>query len=712
MHFYQIIKIISLIINLSFGLFAIIKNPKRMINQTFFLMILSTLVFEFGNLMAFIDTYKSMWLKVTLIGLCLLSANTFLFSLIYGRKNYREHLKLRMPYIVAMYSLSLTSIVLIIINIVIFEFGGEKSNYILFNRAGSVFLSFLFLCSLITLVNLENTYRQIKNFGRRLQYSVILFMGTIAFQLLFYSFAIGLSYINSDILFVTSITFILSNALIFFNIILPGSTSIYINRAIISKSYTMLLVGLYLLIIGTLSKIIQIIGKNLNFFFAFLSVFIILLAFIMVIVSRSLKERFQSFIERNFYKNKYDYRKEWENFSKRIFTIFNTEDLYQEILKTISNSIGSNTAVLFLLNENNREYFVAKSLESDENKNTESLSSDDPFLDWLWRYGTPVKIKKGVCMSKSSHTKPPEVPNIISKSLGQPLSDVNAICVPIITENNLIGFIVLGHMKDGSKLGDYSQEDIDLLETMATQISIAIMNAKRSYELSIARELESFNRFSAILLHDLKSSASMLSLVVQNAVENFNNPEFQKDAFSTINSVVNRIQKLIQKFSSIDSNRNNNIKNLQLMDLNEVVRNAISASGIQKVTRIKLVEEFNPLPKTVFDPEDIENVVINIILNAIESITDEGIITIRTSCDNQGYVQVSVSDTGCGMSQEFIKYNLFRPFQTTKTKGLGIGLYQCKSIIEFYNGFIDVQSQEGIGSTFSVNLPIKELVNG
>jgi signal transduction histidine kinase len=82
-----------------------------------------------------------------------------------------------------------------------------------------------------------------------------------------------------------------------------------------------------------------------------------------------------------------------------------------------------------------------------------------------------------------------------------------------------------------------------------------------------------------------------------------------------------------------------------------------------------------------------------------------GCLTVATALAG-GRVVMTVSDTGCGMSAEFIRKSLFRPFQTTKKKGLGIGMFQSKLIIEAHRGNLQVQSTPGSGSTFRMFLPI------
>jgi signal transduction histidine kinase len=209
-----------------------------------------------------------------------------------------------------------------------------------------------------------------------------------------------------------------------------------------------------------------------------------------------------------------------------------------------------------------------------------------------------------------------------------------------------------------------------------------------------------------MLLHDLKSSASMLSLVMQNAADNFDNPEFQRDALSAMSNVVNRIQRLIRRFSAAPREMEFQ-PNLQLADLNRIANRAIAGSGVGDVAGIKLVQEYGPELKAMLDPENLEKVILNLILNAIEAIDGEGSITVKTGRSSDGYAQISVADTGCGMSQDFIRDRLFQPFQTTKEKGWGIGLYQCAAIVDALHGIIEVQSEQGGGSTFTVKLPIQ-----
>ncbi len=111
------------------------------------------------------------------------------------------------------------------------------------------------------------------------------------------------------------------------------------------------------------------------------------------------------------------------------------------------------------------------------------------------------------------------------------------------------------------------------------------------------------------------------------------------------------------------------------------------------------------MPKLSLDPEQIQKALTNLLLNAKEAIGDGEEIRVTTGRQD-GWVELTVIDNGCGMCQEFMEECLFRPFKTTKNQGLGIGLFQSKMVVEAHKGRIEVESQEGKGSTFRVLLPV------
>jgi signal transduction histidine kinase len=117
-----------------------------------------------------------------------------------------------------------------------------------------------------------------------------------------------------------------------------------------------------------------------------------------------------------------------------------------------------------------------------------------------------------------------------------------------------------------------------------------------------------------------------------------------------------------------------------------------------------VVSNLRPLPKVNLDAAQFQSVVTNLMMNARDAIGGDGQVRVETN-QSHGSVILTVSDNGCGISSEFVQRSLFRPFQTTKKKGIGIGLFQCKMIVEAHHGHIEVESEPGKGTTFRVLLP-------
>jgi signal transduction histidine kinase len=204
-------------------------------------------------------------------------------------------------------------------------------------------------------------------------------------------------------------------------------------------------------------------------------------------------------------------------------------------------------------------------------------------------------------------------------------------------------------------------------------------------------------------VHDLKNTASTLNLMLQNLPVHFDNPDFRQDALRGMAKTCEHINHLISRLSLF---RPDSQFKLVASDLNAVVSDVLSSwSGISGMT---LTKNLRPCPAVLLDPEQFRKVVTNLIINASESLPpSNGQIRVETSQGN-GWAVLEVTDNGCGMTAEFLSQALFRPFQTTKKKGLGIGMFQSKMIIEAHGGRIEVESEAQKGTTFRVLLPIEK----
>ena len=143
---------------------------------------------------------------------------------------------------------------------------------------------------------------------------------------------------------------------------------------------------------------------------------------------------------------------------------------------------------------------------------------------------------------------------------------------------------------------------------------------------------------------------------------------------------------------------------LTQVNWNESVEKAVS--GLKTAKGLTLEMELGEVPPVRADHEKLLSVFTNLVLNASEALDGEGRIRVSTRTA-EGYAVATVSDNGHGMSADFLRRELFRPFRTTKKKGLGIGMFQSRMIVEAHKGRLDVQSVSGVGTTVEVWVPIK-----
>jgi putative PEP-CTERM system histidine kinase len=286
----------------------------------------------------------------------------------------------------------------------------------------------------------------------------------------------------------------------------------------------------------------------------------------------------------------------------------------------------------------------------------------------------------------------------MERSSGKFRSGGSPICVPLVGGEHWLGAIVLADRVRG--IG-YSAEEKDLLKCIGDQVAASLLKLRLTEEIMDRKELEAFQTMSAFLIHDLKNAASTLGLMLENLPAHFDNPAFRQDAFRGIGSAASRINDLINRMNALRHELR--LKPVEL-DLNLFLTEALT--NLNGTLNTKLETKFDQIPKISADQQQLQSVFTNLLLNARDAVGTNGQITVATTRQGE-WVALSVRDNGCGMTEQFIKNSLFRPFRSTKKKGLGIGMFQSKTIVEAHNGKIQVESELGVGTTFLVMLPLK-----
>jgi putative PEP-CTERM system histidine kinase len=275
------------------------------------------------------------------------------------------------------------------------------------------------------------------------------------------------------------------------------------------------------------------------------------------------------------------------------------------------------------------------------------------------------------------------------------------LVVPLLVADGVLGFVVLGRPRVDLKL---DWEILDLLKTAARQTAGYLAQQEATEALLEARKFESFNRMSAFVVHDLKNLVAQLQLMLRNAERHHANPEFQRDMLSTVGHVVARMNNLMLQLRSGERP----VDRPHAVDLCSVLSRVqgIRAAGHGNL-RIDLVDDVYVMGHA----ERLERVIGHLVQNALEAIdlADVARSEVRVRVYRQGNSAViEVADSGVGMSADFIRDRLFKPFSSTKQAGMGIGTYESQQYVQSIGGRIDVESRPGQGTTFLVTLRLAD----
>ena len=275
------------------------------------------------------------------------------------------------------------------------------------------------------------------------------------------------------------------------------------------------------------------------------------------------------------------------------------------------------------------------------------------------------------------------------------------LLVPLLLHEQLIGFALLGEPVAPTPL---DWELRDALKTAAHQVASHLGERRAVEALVQARQFESFNRRSAFVAHDLKNLVSQLSLLLRNAPRHRGNPAFQADMLDTVGHVQDRIQGLLRQLD--DGSRP--LEQASAVPLAEAVDAAVRQRGGRGPQPTVSVDADAQRAMVIAHRDRLERVIGHLVKNAGEAVDGQGSVSVRLCAEGE-LARLEVADTGRGMSERFIREQLFRPFNSTKPDGMGIGSFESREYIRELGGSLEVDSQEGRGTVFRVRLPLATL---
>jgi putative PEP-CTERM system histidine kinase len=461
--------------------------------------------------------------------------------------------------------------------------------------------------------------------------------------------------------------------------------NIFVSRQVVFYSTSMIAVGLYLLLMSAGGYALVIYGGTWGGLARFVFFVGAALVLIMLLFSGTLRARLRVFLSKHFFHNKYDYRDEW---LRLISTLagFDDSSTRQIVIKAMAQIVHSPAGLLWVLDDKQRSYQVVAAYEIGET--VPNIAIDDPIVEFVEKDGWVIDLEE--FRRDPKHYGDLKLPGW--------LSDYPEawLIVPLSARQKLLGLALLTKAPGPPKL---NYEDHDLLKTVGNHIAVHLAQEKSDDMLAEARQFEAYNRLTAFLMHDLNNLIAQQSLIVTNAEKHKRNPDFVDDAMRTIANSVARMKRVMDQLKRGDASRVVKLTTLKFV---------ISAAVDRCAGRL-------PVPTIQFDDNDVSievdseqfaMVLTHLIQNAQDSMSSTGTVVVSTAAANN-QVTITVSDTGTGMTSEFVRDRLFRPFDSTKgSQGMGIGAYQAREFARRMGGDLKVRSEVSKGTTVTMSLPL------
>ena len=512
------------------------------------------------------------------------------------------------------------------------------------------------------------------------------------------------------------------------------SLNVFVSRQVIFYTTSFLAVGAYLVVMAAGGYLIRFYGGTWGRIaqIAFFAGAGIVLA--SLLASASLRRQLRVFLSKHFYRNKYDYRVEWLRFIDTLSSSDPDADPFQNGVRAIAQIVGSPGGALYMPVEGAQVFAPAAGWPEGHfpRGRFPVVPADDELFAFMRRRHWVVDLEE-------YRAGPDAYQNVALPEFLRNQQRLRLI-VPLVLHDDCLGFVILA---DPPPPFDLTYEDLDLLKTVGRHVATHLAQHESDRKLAESRQFEAYHRLTAFVMHDLKNLTAQLSLLVANAEKHKRNPEFVDDAISTIANSTSRMQRLVDQLQRRETHSLD-----RRVALADVAKEACARCAVRRP--LPQCDVLAPDAYVEADPERLGMMVEHLIRNAQEATPEAGRVRVsvsvarnaqldplgasgifhvspaqlqaageppRPAIEADGAEQIPASDFACltveddgsGMSAEFVKERLFKPFDTTKgSKGMGIGAYQVREYVRSVGGRVKVQSAPGQGTSFTFWLPLRE----
>jgi len=448
--------------------------------------------------------------------------------------------------------------------------------------------------------------------------------------------------------------------------------------------------GLYLLAMGLGGYYIKVYGGTWGSMMQVVFFFGAGVVLFALLFSGSIRASIRVFLAKHFYHYRYDYREEWLRITNLLSSQQEPHVLRNNALRAIADIVESPAGLLWLSHDAN--YYSLKDNWNMSELDVNQVESSHSMIEFLAKTQWVIDLDE-YAQDRQGY-RDLQVPEWL---LNLPEA---WLVVPLMHQTQLLGFAVLTHARTKDKL---DWEIRDLLRTAGRQVAGYLALQEVNLALASARQFEAFNRLSAFVVHDLKNIVAQLSLISKNADTHRGNPLFIDDALETVSHATQKMNRLLAQLR-IQHSATQNITRISLSDVIEQVVKIRSDTAAPRPE----IRRNDHSVQILADKDRLSAIIEHLVQNAQDATNNDGYVHVHLYSEDSE-AKIAIEDNGCGMSEDFIRERLFKPFQTTKgNAGMGIGVYEASEFTRALGGRIDVSSRIGEGTTFLVSLPLAD----
>ena len=459
------------------------------------------------------------------------------------------------------------------------------------------------------------------------------------------------------------------------------------SRAVTFQTFSLLLIGIYLIAMVTAAQWLNYLGGDFAqlmklVLFTGASVFAIF-----VLPSARLRGWLKVTLAKHLFQHRYDYRAEWLRFTRTIGNI-GEEDvpLGQRVVQAVAD-VAESPGGLLLVPGDHGDLTLGARWQWPE-IDVPAVALPARLIPFFEREGFIADLDD-LRLGRDRHAEALEVPGWLR-------DDPRAwALVPLIHYDKLVGMVVLARPMLARR---FDWEDFDLLRVVGRQLASYLAEHAGQEALAEAARFDDFHRRIAFVMHDIKNLASQLSLLARNAEKHADKPAFRDDMLLTLRNSAEKLNALLARLSRYGGSA---VERLGEVDAAGLARAVVDRFRAGHIVMLAQCDDF----VVTANHDSLEQVLVHLIQNGIDASPAGSPVFLSVTGDG---VQASfeVVDSGCGMSPEFVRKQLFKPFVSSKPGGFGIGAFEARELVRAMRGRLEVESREGLGSRFVVRLPL------